>query len=51
MSVTAVVMFIDIINITILNIYGFDYHCIIVVKNEAINLSKNDDLSEISGSL
>lgn len=46
-------MSIDINNITILDIYGVDYRCIIhgIGKSEAIKLSRNADLSEKSGSL
>ena len=35
-------------DITILNIKGCDYHCIIslISKNEAINLMQNADLTE-----
>ena len=46
-------MSIDINNITILDIYGVDYRCIIhgIVKSEAIKLSRNADLSEKSESL
>ena len=46
-------MSIDINSIVILNIYGVDYRCIIVgiSKIEAINLLKNADLREKSGSL
>ena len=40
-------------NIAILNIKGSDYDCIIILisKNEAINLMKNDDLTQKSGTL
>ena len=37
----------------ILNIKGSDYRCIIslIIKNEAINLSQNNDLTKKSGIL
>ena len=40
-------------NITILNIKGPDYRCIIsgISKSEAINLMQNTDLTEKSGTL
>ena len=40
-------------DISILNIKGSDYHCIIslISKNEAINLLQNTDLTEKSGTL
>ena len=40
-------------NIAILNIKGFDYCCIIslIGRNEAINLMQNTDLTEKSGTL
>ena len=46
-------MSINLSNITILNIKGFDYRCIIslISKNEAINLLQNANLSEKSGAL
>ena len=38
-------------NMTILNINGSDYHCIIrlISKKEVVNLLKNADLTEKSG--
>ena len=38
----------NLIDIAILNIKGFDYHCIIsgISKNEAINFMQNTDLIE-----
>ena len=46
-------MSIDIYSIAILNIHGADIRCIIVEipKSEAINLLRNDKLSEKSRSL
>ena len=46
------IMSIDLNIITILNIDGVDYRCIIagISKSEAINLLRNADLSEKSGS-
>ena len=46
-------MSIEIKNITVLNINGLDYRFIIVgiSKSEAINLLKNANLSDKSGSL
>ena len=43
----------EIKNITVLNINGLDYRFIIVgiIKSEAINLLKNANLSDKSGSL
>ena len=43
----------ELITITILNIKGSDYRCIIslISKNEAINLMQNADLTEKSGAL
>ena len=40
-------------DIAILNIKGFDYCCIIsrISKNEAMNLMQNADLTEKSGTL
>ena len=40
-------------DIAILNIKGFDYHCIIseLSKREAINVMQNADLTEKSGTL
>ena len=37
-------------NIAILNVKGFNYHCIItgISKNEAINLMQNTDLTKKS---
>ena len=41
-------MSLDFNNVAILNIYGFDYRCIIcgISKSEAIILLKNSDLSD-----
>ena len=46
-------MSINLSDIAILNIKGYDYRCIIslVNKNEAINLMPNADLTEKSGTL
>ena len=46
-------MFINLSDIAILNIKGYDYRCIIslISKNEAINLMQNADLTEKSGTL
>ena len=46
-------MSINLCDIAILNIKGFDYCCIIslISKNEAINLMQNGDLIEKSGTL
>ena len=46
-------MSIDIYSAATLNIYGVDYHCIIVEisKNEAINIFKISDLSKKTGSI
>ena len=43
----------DINSIIILNIQGVDYHCITfrISKSEGMNLSKNADLSDKSGSI
>ena len=47
------VMSMKLSNITILNINGVDYQCIIkgIGKSEAINLLRNADLAEKSGTL
>ena len=44
---------VNLTNIAILNIKGFDYRCIIslVSKNEAINLLQNPDLTGKTGTL
>ena len=46
-------MSVNLSNIAILNIEGSDYCCIIslIIKNEAINLMQNADLTEKSGAL
>ena len=46
-------MSINLSNISILNIKGSDYSCIIslISKNEAINVVKNADLTKKSGTL
>ena len=46
-------MSVNLSGITILNIKGSDYRCIIslISKNVAINLMQNDDLTEESGTL
>ena len=46
-------MSMNLINIVILNIKGFDYHCIIsrISKSEAIKLFLNIDLTEKTGML
>ena len=44
-------MFMDLSNISILNIRGSDYRCIIsaISKNQAIEIMQNVDLTEKSG--
>ena len=46
-------MSMELSNISILNIKGSDYHCIIslISKNEVINFIKNVDLTQISRTL
>ena len=46
-------MSVNLSDIAILNINGSDYCCIIssIIKNKAINLMQNDDLTEKSGTL
>ena len=46
-------MSINLSDIVLLNIKGSDYHCIIslTIKNEAINLIRNADLTEKIGTL
>ena len=46
-------MSINLSDTAILNIKGYDYYYIIslISKNEAINLTQNDDLTEKSGTL
>ena len=48
-----VLMFINLKNIAILNIWGVDYLCIInrISKSDAANLLQNDDLTEGRGVL
>ena len=47
-----ILMFIDINSIAILNVHGVDYCCFIIwiIKKEAINVLKNNDLSKRSES-
>ena len=46
-------MSVNLSDIAILNIKSYDYRCIIsgISKNEAINLIRNPDLTEKSGTL